>query len=301
MKKNSIYTFVLFAVIFSSCEKDNTSVLSSDIKGITNSPIVVSPVAPPTAATDSTMLLGNPSNATVNEADFSNYLLKESYYSVSYNRDLGRPNWVSWHVVSTDYGSVARQDDFRENPNLPSSWYGVTPSSFSPYIFDKGHMCPSADRTSSIEANSSTFLMTNIIAQAPNNNQRTWANLENYCRDSLVNRLGNELYIISGVYGEGGIGNNGVVTNTIDNGKVSVPANIWKVIVVLKNGNNDLTRVANNTRVIAVIMPNDNNIGSNWRSYRTSVDFIEQETGYDILSKVSTAIQNVIEARVDNL
>jgi endonuclease G len=124
--------------------------------------------------------------------------------------------------------------------------------------------------------------------------------LENYCRDSLVTRLGNELYIISGVYGEGGIGNNGVVTNTLDNGRVSVPANIWKVIVVLKNGNNDLTRVANNTRVIAVVMPNDNNIGSNWRSYRTSVDFIEQETGYDVLSKVSTAIQSVIEARVDN-
>ena len=30
------------------------------------------------------------------------------------------------------------------------------------------------------------------------------------------------------------------------------------------------------------------------------VDFIEQETGYDVLSKVSTAIQSVIEARVDN-
>ncbi|WP_255412675.1 DNA/RNA non-specific endonuclease [Chitinophaga sp. S165] len=38
---------------------------------------------------------------------------------------------------------------------------------------DRGHNCPSADRTSTT-ANSSTFLMTNMIPQAPQNNQQTW-------------------------------------------------------------------------------------------------------------------------------
>jgi len=305
MMKHIKLTVAALTLIFivTSCKKDPNLVTSTDPVG---APIIVAPVAPPTAATDSSIYLGNPSGATANVLDFSNYLMKELYYTVSYNRDLGRPNWVSWHVVSSDYGAVSRLEDFRENPNLPSGWYQVTATSFAPYNtygFDRGHMCPSADRTSSPEANSSTFLMTNIVAQAPNNNQLTWARLENYCRDSLVKRYGNELYIISGTLGEGGIGNTNTLIPTLDNGSVSVPAFVWKVIVIIPSGTgpNDISNVKNTTRVISVMMPNDNNIGTNWRQYRTSVDAIEQQTGYDIISKVSPSVQNVIEARIDNL
>ncbi len=289
-------------LLVTSCKKDPNLVTTTDPVG---APIIVAPVAPPTASTDSSIILGNPSGASDDALDTSNFLMRELYYAVSYNRDLGRPNWVSWHVVPSDYGAVSRLEDFRENPNLPSGWYQVTATSFAPYTtygFDKGHMCPSADRTSSPEANSSTFLMTNIIAQAPNNNQLTWARLENYCRDSLVKRYGNELYIIAGTLDEGGIGKYGPYS-TLDNGRVSVPAFVWKVIVVIPSGSgpNDISNVKNTTRVISVMMPNDQNIGTNWRQYRTSVDAIEQQTGYDIISKVSPSVQNVIEARIDNL
>jgi endonuclease G len=298
MKKILSLSLIAFTVILSSCEKDPAQV--SVTAGINTPPIVVSPVAPPTIATDSTLLLGNPSSATSNTADFSNYLLREGYYSVSYNRDAGRPNWVSWHTQSTDYGSVPRQNDFRANQELPSDWYRAESFSFgNVYEFDKGHMCPSADRTSSIVANSSTFLMTNIIAQAPNNNQQRWAMLEDYCR-TLV-QAGNELYIICGTYGEGGKGNSNTLTNTLDNGRISVPAKLWKIIVVLEDGANDLTRVKNTTRVISVIMDNVNTTGTDWKSYRVSVDEIEGQTGYDFLSRVSPTIQSVVEARVDNM
>ena len=298
MKKYFSLSIVAFSILLSSCEKDPAQV--SVTAGITEPPIVVSPVAPPTQATDSTLLLGNPSNATTSTTDFSNYLLKEGYYSVSYNRDAGRPNWVSWHTQSTDYGSVPRQNDFRVNEELPSDWYRAEAYSFgSLYEFDKGHMCPSADRTSSIEANSSTFLMTNIVAQAPNNNQQRWAVLEEYCR-SLVQQ-GNELYIISGTNGEGGKGNSNTITNTLDNGRISVPAKLWKIIVVIADGANDLSRVKDTTRVISVIMDNENSAGTDWKSYRVSVDEIENLTGYDFLSRLTPSIQTVIESRVDNL
>lgn len=286
---------ILAVVIVSSCSKDPILVQTTDPVGAA---IFVPPVAPPSSATDSTLVMGNPSNASANSADFSNYLLREGYYSVSYNRDRGIPNWVSWHTVSTDYGSVPRQDNFRPNPNLPGDWYAVSSTSYNGSGFDRGHMCPSADRTSSIAANSSTFLMTNMIPQAPQNNQITWASLEDYCR-TLV-QGGNELYIIAGAYGEGGSTSTSGLTTAIDNGRVTVPAKVWKVIVVLPNGSNDLNRVSTATRVISVIMPNTDGISSDWRQFRTSVDMIEQETGYDILSKVSSGIQNVIESRIDN-
>lgn len=296
MFRKKIAFILATATVLISCTKDPILVETTDPVG---SPIIVPPVAPPTSATDSTLVMGNPSNATTNVADFSNYLLKEGYYSVSYNRDRGIPNWVSWHTVITDYGSVPRQDNFRANTSLPTDWYKVDNLSYSSSGFDRGHMCPSADRTTSIAANSSTFLMTNIVPQAPLNNQITWAGLEDYCR-TLV-QSGSELYIISGAYGEGGTTTTGGLATSIDNGRVVVPANVWKVVVVLANGSNDLNRVNASTRVISVVMPNNDNLNTDWKTYRTSVDFIEQETGYDILSKVSTGIQNAIESRIDNL
>lgn len=293
MKKNISTILIASAFAFSACNKDTVTITAA-----VNPPVVVNPIIPPASLADSNLVLGNPSNATEDVANIGNYLMKEGYYTVSYNKDRGISNWVSWHVVSSDFGSTPRQDDFRANQNLPAGWYKVDNISYSTTGFDRGHMCPSADRTASIAANSSTFLMTNIVPQAPNNNQITWANLEDYSR-SLV-QAGNEIYVIAGSYGEGGIANGGLTT-TIDNSRITVPAMLWKVIVVLPNGSNDLNRVSNATRVITVLMPNINTVNADWRSYRTSVDFIEAETGYDLLSNVSTGIQAVVEARVDNL
>ena len=295
MKLSALILPLALSMLLSSCFKDDILVDTTPSMG---APVSVPPVAPPTSATDSTLLLGNPSNASNNVSDIANYLIREGYYSVSYNRDRGTANWVSWRVSATDFGATPRQDNFRPNPNLPAGWYQVGSLSYASSGFDRGHLCPSSDRTSSVVANSSTFLMTNIIPQAPTNNQVTWASLEDYCR-TLVG-AGNELYIISGVYGEGGTSNTSGFQTALDNGRVTVPANLWKTIVVLPNGNNDLNRVSASTRVISVVMPNTDAIGSDWRLYRTSVDFIEQETGYNLLSNVSNTVQNSIESRIDN-
>jgi endonuclease G, mitochondrial len=249
-----------------------------------------------TGTDDDNMLMGNPSNATADVNNYTNYLMVKTYYALSYHRDRGTPNWVSWHIRSADLGSTPRQDDFRADNTLPSGWYQVQSTSYSGSGFDRGHNCPSADRTASVSANSATFLMTNMIPQAPNNNQQTWANLENYTR-SLVT-AGNEVYVIMGSYGTGGTGSNGTV-NTVDNGHVTVPNRVWKVIVVLANGSGDLGRVTTSTRVIAVNTPNINTINSDWKQYRTSVDAIESATGYNLLSNVSSSVQSVIEAQVD--
>ena len=111
--------------------------------------------------------------------------------------------------------------------------------------YDRGHMCPSGDRTRSIPDNSATFLMTNILPQLAANNQGPWKNLKIICR--TLAKPGNEIYIFSG-----GVGNIG----TIAQGRVVVPQYTWKVVVVMPNGNNDLQRITKATRTIAIIVPN---------------------------------------------
>ncbi|WGV23663.1 DNA/RNA non-specific endonuclease [Halotia branconii] len=251
-----------------------------------------------TAQTSSVHLrMGNPSNAG---SSYSNRLLSKSQYAVSYNCYRGTPNWVSWQLNRSWLGSAPRQDDFRPDTTLPSGCYRVTSSDYTGSGFDRGHTAPSADRTNTVTNNSATFLMTNMIPQAPDNNQGVWASLESYCRD-LVNNQNKELYIISGSYGTGGTGSNGFKT-TIAGGKVTVPTRTWKVIVVLNSSNSSASSVTTNTRVIAVNIPNTQGIrNANWKNYRVSVDSIEANTGYNLLSNVSTSVQSTIEARVDTL
>jgi endonuclease G len=127
-------------------------------------------------------------------------------------------------------------DNFAGWSGLPATWYQVESNSYSGSGFDRGHNCPSADRTSSTGANASTFLMTNMIPQAPQNNQQTWANLENYLREQVA--AGNEVYIIMGSYGTGGTGSISTA-NTINNGHVNVPSNVWKDAQIIQKRDGD--------------------------------------------------------------
>lgn len=244
---------------------------------------------------DAHLTMGNPSNAGT---DKDNFLMEKPQYVLSYNNSRGSANWVSWHLSTAWKGTVERTNNFRADDTLPSGFVKAIPSDYTDSGFDRGHLCPSDDRDGSQEDNNATFLMTNIIPQAPNNNRGPWADLELYCRK--VAEAGYELYITAGVYGIGGSGSNGGRTKTLD-GKITVPASIWKVIVILPTGSRDVSRVDENTRVIAVNIPNKQSVeGTKWGEYRLSVDDLEELTGYDFLRAVPRDIQKIIERKKDD-
>lgn len=252
----------------------------------------------PDATRDDNLSLGNPSAAVTDVNSPNNYLLIKPQYVMSYNNSLGEANWVCWHLSAAWKGPAPRCNCFSSDSQLPSSFYHAGNTDFSGTGFDRGHMCPSEDRDGSSTDNAATFLMSNMIPQAPVNNQQTWADLENYARSLLAQ--GDELYIISGGYGTGGSGSLGGITNTIANGHINVPSHVWKIIVVLPIGSDDVNRISTATRVIAVDMPNNQTVNSlPWYNYRTTVDNIETITGFDFISNVSTTIQSTVESTVD--
>ena len=248
---------------------------------------------------DDNLAFGNPSNAFANVGAPNNYLLSKAQYVLSYNNSRGTANWVSWHLSSAWKGSATRCNCFSKDASLPSTFFAAVTTNYTNTGFDRGHMCPSEDRDGSASDNQATFLMTNIIPQAPRNNQITWNNFEAYCQSLATTN--NEMYIISGGYGIGGTGSNGGVTNTINGGTITVPNRVWKVVVILTNGTNDVGRVTTSTRVIAIDTPNNQTVTNlPWGSYRTTVDAIESATGLDLLSNLSDPIESTLEAQVDN-
>jgi endonuclease G len=134
-----------------------------------------------------------------------------------------------------------------------------------------------------------------MVPQAANNNRGPWADLETQSRDFA--ETGKEVFIISG-------GTFSASSNTIGSGGVVVPDKTFKVIVVLDAVGQGASSVTASTRVIGVMMPNENNqisLSADWRTFRVSVDAIEAATGQNFLSDVDPAVQSVVEARVDNL
>lgn len=229
---------------------------------------------------------GDPSKSTTAVNNPNNYLLVHNGYSLSYNKSRGAANWVAWHLDESDIGDVDRTNAFAPDQSLPRDWW-IKPIDYVGSGYDRGHLCPSKDRSDTEENNRETFLMSNIQPQAPKLNQKTWRYLEDYTRD-LVKK--DEAYIYAGCYGDAGK----------IKGKVTIPTNCWKIIIVLHAGDNDLKRINTKTRIIAVDMPNDETVSSRWRTYITTVDRIEEKTGYDFLSKVANRIESVVESKKDD-
>jgi endonuclease G len=201
---------------------------------------------------------------------------------------------VSWNVNKHDIGETDREARFHPDPELPSTFYHVQHNDYNSSGFDRGHMCPSKDRSDNHDNNKVTFNTTNIVPQSPKCNQRCWKKFEDDCR--RMTRDGSELYIVAGPYGEGGEGLEGEKKTIGKTQSITVPAAVWKVVMVLPNKDAMPTQ---STRTFAVWMPNDQKVSDNWKPYAVSIAEVEKRTGYKFFPVVPDDIANTIKAHID--
>jgi endonuclease G len=255
-----------------------------------------------TALPDGTpnLVLGNPSNAAPDPSSRDNYLMVKPYYVLSYNDTKGTPNWVSWRVTESDLGQAPRRDEFAPDDLLPAGFLQITQHDYTGGGFDRGHMCPHSDRAANQEMSFSTFVMTNIIPQAPNVNRKAWAQMEDYCRELV--RHHDRLYIIAGPVGQGGRGSRGY-RDTLAEGRVVVPSACWKLVVdVPDTGVDNPAAIRADARVLTVEMPNDNDVvGEEWAQYRTTPARVEHETGLHFFSTLDPAVAESFRNRLDRM
>jgi endonuclease G len=265
--------------------------------GCSKSPTATPPAAPLPVPLSVHLSLGNPTGARADAATPDNFLMLKDQYALSYNRARATPNWVSWELSADWLGETDRSDDFRPDPALPAGWYRVTTADYTNSGFDRGHVCPSADRTRNAADNSSTFLMTNMIPQAPQLNREPWARFEDYCR--TLAKKGYRLYIVAGVYGSGGEGSKGPMASII--GKVAVPSHNYKVVVAIPKGG-QAADVSMATPVIALDFPNvvsqvDN---KSWGGFVTTARQIERDAGVTLFTNLPEKVRaGLLDQRFD--
>ena len=249
---------------------------------------ITNPDRQPAEKDNPNLIFGNPSGATTDPGNSNNYLLAKRSAVLSYNNERGTANWVAWRTTISDLGESIPRPQFEPDQSLPLGFTPIKPAHYNGSGYDRGHMVPSADRFGDPQSNSETFLMTNIVPQSADLNQYPWEKLESYARGIV--RRGSDVYTIAGVYGE----------QRRVHRRVTAPTNCWKIVVVLPRSG-ALADVNDNTRVIAVDMPNVQGIGKDrWQKYRTSVRSIEEKTGYDFFSALPRELQDVLEIRVDD-
>ncbi len=238
------------------------------------------------------MQLGNPSGATADTNNHDHYLIQRPIEAIDYSDNLGQPNWASWDLTAADIGSTGRTDAWAPDTSLPSGFYQVPISTFGSG-YDRGHMCPSGDRTATVADNELTFIMSNIIPQASLQNQNIWANFENYCRQTLLPG-GRELLIICGP--------SGFTTNKLpSNSHISIPGYTWKIVVVVPGGTGTATnRITPTTQVITLRIPNTEAVAYDpWQNYRTNTVAIESDTGFTFFTALPPNLATVLRNKID--
>ena len=163
-------------------------------------------------------------------------------YSVEWDCDKKSQRWSAYQLNSTTLKKSTNRyysdtNQYPSDPLLPNNQY-LSQDCFWNTGFDHGHICPSADRLYSQEANYQTFFLTNMQPQFKAFNAddySPWYQLESQVR-SWANATSTEmLYVVKG----GTIEDNQILTNNdgsprLLKGEMRIPKYFF-VALLLKN------------------------------------------------------------------
>ena len=206
-------------------------------------------------------------------------IVEYSAFTVSFNRDMHIPNWVSWELLGEEVnGENARTNKFYQDPKVDGC---PTTNDYRGSGFSRGHMAPAADMKWSAQAMRESFSMANICPQLQVLNGGAWGKLEDKCRQWA--EKDSALIIIAGP-----VLRNPAPDEFIGDNEVAVPKAFFKVI---------LSPWANPPRGIGFIMPNGR-VNGGIQAAAVSIDSVEALTGHNFFPTLPDSIQNLIESQV---
>lgn len=96
------------------------------------------------------------------------------------------PSQVSWSVRASNLGTLTREPSWKFRRDVHDSRAGVRHSDYARSGYDRGHLCPAADRSLSRDSMRSTFVLSNCCPQVPSLNRGAWLQSEIDCRKAAI-------------------------------------------------------------------------------------------------------------------
>lgn len=223
--------------------------------------------------------LGKDLETPISLVPLQEQIIRHSGYTVSYNKDLKIPNWVSYELTREETkGKEKRGNRFIADPLVTGPI--ATNADYTRSGYDKGHMAPAADMKWSPEAMKESFYFSNMCPQHPQLNRRGWKNLEEKIRNWAI--ADSAIIIICGPIIE-------KQPKTIGKNKVAVPQRFFKVV---------LSPFAKPIRAIGFLFNNEQAVEP-LSLYVVTVDSIESLTNMDFFAPLPDEIENKIEANAN--
>lgn len=294
MKKNLLFLVVIFTTIAMSCKGEGVEIKYG---GCLEMPAM----NPETTLTfDETFgdtdgykyaVNGNENQVIITHTVKEDGVLKRNYTSL-FDKEKKAPLWAAC-VMHQGYFPrvVSRGETWTKDPALTESEQQSGDTYGSGYA--RGHIIASADRLSSTHCNNQTFYHTNIAPQWQNSfNSGVWSALERKTQEgwSPVATSTDTMYMVSGVvYKE----DKGVTTK----GEIEIPSHFYKVLIKCKfDGAN-----VSSAQGIGFYYENIPHKGKAYDDaiYVKSIDWIEEQTGFDFFVNLPEAIEQSAEANTD--
>lgn len=222
---------------------------------------------------------------------------REVNFCIEWDISKKAQRWTAFRWDNSNSGGyIKREDNFIEDTDIPEM-YRTTYDHYRGSGYTRGHICASADRWNSLEANRQTFLYSNMQPQLYDFNGGIWANLEAKVRSWNEPSLRDTLYVCKG----GTIDKNSDLLGIVREGTslaLRVPKYFF-MAVLCKNS----SQTNGGYKAIGFWMEHRNDYADekNLSPYIKSIDELEQLTGIDFFCNLPDHIENQVEATVSRI
>lgn len=237
-------------------------------------------------------------------------------YTILYDPEMYASYWVAYPICS-NHLTTGRVDPWGiYDPKVPASkqvdlsdGYGVNvyEGGVKTNYYARGHQIPNADRNNVPEMQQQTYYPTNITPQLQNGfNGGIWMDLESGVREAV--HVGDTVYVVTGASfrKKGGSEaikiiqpNNSIYSITYNTSiDIPVPNYYWKVLLKVKwNGTS-----INGACAVGFWLEHRDDLRTNtsaYQNYATTVDQIEEWTGFDFFANLPPELQALCENKSD--
>ena len=206
-------------------------------------------------------------------------------YAVEWDCEKKAQRWTCYQMYAANSAkNCSRSNEpFQEDKDLPAQ-YRTTLADYSGSGFDRGHICPSADRLNSREANEQTFYLSNMQPQWNKFNTGIWKKMEEKVRAWNRYDFRDTLFVCKG----GTIDKASYIKQYTRSGLI-VPRYFFMALLCKKNGRYK-------AMAFWVEHLNANHSNDNLKNYAISIDELEEHTGIDFFCNLPDNIERQVES-----